>query len=255
MELTPFYFMISQGPNAMVRAFLNDVPFYRFYGPEPVNRTGPAIHLLVPGENTFAIEIERADTANQIFFELSVNWNHKEPAFYFEWPRDAAHLPRDRRVPFRFETRFSPEGNLFQPVWLSAPPVDVPCSGTPELKDALRRLHAAIEARDVNAYCSEFSLKAREQERAYPGWPASSAADMRAGVGDFFRMDLSLRQLELDDIHFELRSGGRLAHARRTSGDFVIDAITLDRTADDEQARLSMDPTFVRHEGRWQLIH
>jgi hypothetical protein len=255
MELTPFYLMISQGPNAMVRAFLNDVPFYRFYGPEPVNRTSPAIHLLVPGENTFAIEIERADTANQVFFELSVNWNHDNPTFYFEWPKVAADLPREKRVPFRYETRFSPEGNLFSPVWLSAPSVDVPCNGTPELKDALRRLHAAIESRDVNAYCSEFSLKAREQERAYPGWPGSTAADMRQGVGEFFRMDLSLQELDLDDVHFELRAGGRLAHARRTGGGFVIDALTLDRTADDEQGRLSLDPTFVRHEGRWQLIY
>jgi hypothetical protein len=255
MELTPFYFMISQGPGAMVRAYLNDVPFYRYYGPEPVNRTGPAIHLLMPGENTFAIEIDRADTANQVFFELNINWNHDSPVFYFEWPREAAHLPRSKRVPFRYEARFTPEGNMFQPMWLSARPVEVPCSGTPELKDALRRLHSAIESRDVDAYCSEFSLKAREQERAYPDWPGSSAADMRQGVGEFFRMKLALQPLELDDVHFELRSGGRLAHARRTGGGFVIDALTLERTGDDEQGRLSLDPTFVRHEGSWKLIH
>jgi len=254
MDFTPFYFMISQGPRAMVRAYLNDVPFYRFYGPDPVTRTGPAIHLLVPGENTFTIEIDRADVLNQVFFELSINWDHDSPVLYFEWPKQAEHLPRDARTPFRFEARFTPEGNLFQPVWLSAPLVDVPCEGTPELKDALRRLHAAIENRDVDAYCSEFSLKAREQERAYPDWPGSSAADMREGMREFFQMDLSLQPLELDDVHFELRGGGRLAHARRTGGGFVIDCLTLDRTADDEQGRLSLDPTFVRYEGRWQLI-
>jgi hypothetical protein len=249
------YFMMSQSPRSMVRAWLNDAPFYRSYAAEGVNRTGPAEHLMVPGENTFAIEIDRAPLNGEVSFELAVDYNHQAPVLYFEWPREASHLPRDQRLPFRWETRFVPPPIDFVPSFLAAPPSPVPCEGTLELLDALRRMHAAVEARDVEGFCREMTFKAAEMERAYPGWPGGSAHEMRKGVAGFFQMDLAVRPLELDDVHFESRAGGRLAHARRTSGGFVIEAISKDVTADGERGRMVIDPTFTREGSHFRLIY
>lgn len=255
MAYTPYYFMISQGPHSMVRAWLNDVPFYRFYGPEPVNRGGPAIHLLRPGENTFAIEIERAPTWSQVFFELCIDWDHNNPAFYFEWPREASHLPSDRRVPFRFEARFTPPGDLFSPAFLEASAEDVPCEGTPELRAALQRFHDAIMARDLDGFCSGLALKAKEHERAYPDWKDSTAEAMRADMAGFFHEDLRMKPLDVNDVHFESRAGGRLVHATHLGGGPLIDIISMDKTPEGESARVSMDLTFTRLHGEWKIIY
>jgi hypothetical protein len=254
MTLTPYYFMISQGPHSLVRAWLNDVPFYRFYGDDPVNRAGPAIHLLVPGENTFAIEIDRAPPESQVFFELLIDWDHESPVVYFEWPREAKHLPHEQRTPFRFETRFTPPGEIFSPAFLRASREEVPCEGTPDLREAVRRFHAAVETRDLDGFCEGLAWKARENERAYPDWPDSSASDMRADMAGFFREDLRVRPLSLDEVHFEPRADGRLVHATHLGGGFLIDAISMDKTPDGETARVSMDLTLSRIDGEWRIL-
>jgi len=120
----------------------------------------------------------------------------------------------------------------------------------------VRRVQAALEARDLDAYCAELAFKASELERAYPGWPMSTAADMRADTAGFLRMDLRVRPLDLGDVHFEGRAGGRLVHATRATegGGTLLDAIAMDRTADGEGARLSMDLTFTRHRGEWKIV-
>ncbi|MFT3764218.1 MAG: hypothetical protein QM820_01660 [Minicystis sp.] len=256
MGYTPYYFMISQGPRSRVRAWLNDVPFYRVYEPDPLNRTGPAIHLLVPGENTFAIEIDEAPPESVVFFELLIDFDHDNPIFRFEWPREAKHLPEEQRTPFRFEARFTPPGELFSPVYLESPREDVPCNGTPELREAVRRVHEALAAGDVDAYCDRLALKASEMERAYPNWPQASAIDMRRDVEGFLNMDVRLRPLDVEEeIHFEPRAGGRLAHARHLGGGTVIDAVSMDKTADGESVRLSMDLTLTRHRGTWKVLY
>jgi len=254
MGFTPYYFMISQGPDTLVRAWLNDIPFYRFYGPDPVNRTGPAIHLLSPGENTFAIEIDRAPPESQVFFELLIDFDHDHPVYYFEWPREAKHLPIDARTPFRWETRFTPPGDLFTPIHLSSMPEEIPCEGTDELREAVLRFHRAVESRDLDAFCEGLDLKANEYSRAYPGWPDSTAADMRADMVGFFKENLMIRPLDIDHVHFESRAGGRLAHATHLCGGYLIDAVSLDPTPDGEQSRVCMDLTFTRHNGEWKIV-
>lgn len=260
MVYTPYYFMISQPQDSVVRAWLNDVPFYRFYGPDSQNRTGPAIHLLVPGENTFAIEIDTTRSESMVFFELLIDFDHDHPVFRFEWPRDAAHLVDDaegaKRLPFRFEARFTPPGELFKPVWLDSPREDVPCAGTPELRDAVRRVHDALANGELDVYCQLFALKAAEMERAYPDWKQASAADMRADVEGFLQRDLRLRPLDVDtEVHFEPHAGGRLAHARHLGGGTLIDVVAVDKTPDGETVRLAMDLTFTRHRGTWKIIY
>jgi hypothetical protein len=255
MGYTPYYFTLSQPQDSVVRAWLNDVPFYRWYGPTSQHRTGPAIHLLVPGENTFAIEIDRTVETSKVFFDLAVDFDHASPAFRFEWPAEAMHLPEGQRLPFRFEARFSPPGDLFKPLHLESPVEDIPCSGTPELREAVRRVHEALATGDLDAYCARFALKASEMERAYPGWVAVTASEMRADVEGFLQRDLRLRPLDVEsDLHFESRCGGRLAHVRHLGGGLVLDAFAVDKTPDGETVRLAMDLTFTRHRGEWKII-
>lgn len=255
MGLTPYYFTLYQGQESFVRAWLNDVPFYRYYERYPLTRTGPAVHLLVPGDNTFAIEIDAAPPEANVYFELTIDHDRDNPVFRFDWPGDRRDLPpAEWRAPFRFETTFTPPGDLFTPAWFDAPRESVPCEGTAELRAAVRRVHDALAAGDLDDYCAAMALKAAEYERAYPDWQQASAADMRADMTGFLGMDLRLRPLDDAEVHFEPRAGGRLAHARHLGGGTVIDCVSVDLTPDGERARLAMDLTFTRHRGAWKIV-
>lgn len=252
--LTPYYYMISLGQRSSVRAWMNDVPFFSHAGERGLNRNGPIVHLLRGGENVFAIEIDRAPLESQIFFEVNLEGDHDAPAFYFEWPREAKHLPPRERLPFRFEGRFRPPGELFEPAWTRAPAQEVPCAGTWELQEAVRRLHAAVEGRDLDAFASAMALKGAEMARAYPGWAEASMDDMRADMAGFFRTRLRVRPLDLGRLHFVPRADGRLVHVEHLDGGFVIDAISEELGPEGEVSRVSMNPTFTRHDGEWKVI-
>jgi len=255
VTLTPYYFMISQGQESSVRAWLNDVPFFAHSGRMGLNRNGPAIHLLKRGENTFAIEIDRAPPESQIFFELNVDGDHDSPVVYFEWPREAKHMPYASRTPFRWEIEFSPPGDLFEPAWLESAGEAIPCEGTWDLKEAVRRLHAAIVEKDIEAFATAMSLKGAEMERAYPGWAEGSMDEMRADMVGFLRTTLHVRPLDLDRLHFVGRAGGRLVQVQHLDGGFVIDAVSEERGPEGEVSRVRINPTLARQRGVWKVIH
>ena len=56
----PYYFRLHQGTGVSVRAYLNDLLFYKGTGSENMTVTSPCNHLLVPGENVFALEVHAA---------------------------------------------------------------------------------------------------------------------------------------------------------------------------------------------------
>ena len=252
MDLTPFFFMYTQGPETSARVWMNDVPVLR-YGlieDETRNHTSPAIHLMQPGENTFAIEIDVAPAWSQVSFELSVNWDHDRPVMLFEWRAETDHLDKDKRSPFRYETSFSPLGDLFSPVHLGAQPQDFPCEGNGALHDAVRSFHDAIERRDLDGYMQQLDLKISEMERAYPGWGWIDRGEVRNDIKELFSHDLAVRPLDLARIHFERRVDGKVACARHLDGGHVVEAYCKD----DPTLCLTADVVMTYNDSRWRVF-
>ena len=253
MAYTNYGFMVSQGPDSVVRASLNDVPFYRFDGRDNVTRSGPAIHLLQPGENVLELEIDRAPAWSRVWIDLTVDHDHDHAAARIEWPGLYDALPeRRRRLPVRHAVRFTPEGEIFTPVHLAAPARAFGCTGTPELREAVRAVHASIARRDLDGYAHQMGLAVEEQRRAYGHWPDAVDALSTRELAGFFAKDLRVRPLDLEKLHFEPRAGGRVAHVTHIDGGYVIEAVTLARGEIDE--RIRTDLTLTLHDGSWRVF-
>ncbi|MBI4955257.1 MAG: hypothetical protein HY908_24755 [Myxococcales bacterium] len=253
MAYTNYYFMVHQGPDSAVRASLNDVPFYRFDDPVAATRTGPAIHLLKPGTNVLSIEIDRAPAYSQVFVELSVDCDHERAAVYREWPKLCEELPaRERHLPLRYSTTFEPEGELFLPAYLDAPPQEFDRQGTPELREAVRAVHAAIAGKDVGEYTRRLELKVDEHRRAYAHWDDLHDALATDELAGFFGEELLVRPLELDRLCFDARAGGRVAHVTHLDGGYVIEAVSI--TKGELDKRIRTDLTLTWHAGAWRVF-
>lgn len=253
MAYANHYFLIHQGPDSAVRASLNDVPFYRFEEPDSVTRSGPAIHLLRPGENELTLEIDRAPAWSHVFVELSVDNDHEHPTLYCEWPKLYAELPeKARRLPLRYTTRFTPEGETFSPVFLASAPMAFDCLGTPELHEAVRAVHSAVARRDLDAYEREMALMVDEHRRAYAGWDDVEQSLSTHEIAGFFAKDVRVRPLEPDKLHYESRAGGRVAHVTRIDGGHVIEAVSV--SGGEVLERIRTDLTFTWRDGAWRIF-
>jgi hypothetical protein len=253
MTYTNYTFMVSQGPDSVVRASLNDVPFYRFDGRDPVTRSGPAIHLLQPGENVLEIEVDRAPDWSRAWIEIAVDFDHERPAAKIEWPALYADVPeKRRRLPVRHAVRFTPEGEIFTPVHLASQPKSFGCTGTPELHEAVRAVHEAIARRDLDEYARRMDLMVGEHRRAYAHFPNAAEELSTREIAGFFAKDLRVRPLEPNKLHFEPRADGRIAHVTHIDGGYVIEAVTLARGEVDE--RIRTDLTFTFHDGAWRVV-
>lgn len=257
------FYSLTLKEGVWARAYLNDLPLYTGeIGPN--SRSGPINDLLVPGDNELTIELLRVpqpvhspylDGAVELFFYEVLNPNttplttrviHEVsfPAIYTSAPRERRHFP------FLHRSRFEPGVDVHPPPWLAAPPAEIGCEGTPELREAVRRLHAAVDDSDADRFFQEIALKLDHQERAFEGHARATArAKREAFRADLFDLRLRARPLEIDALHFEPRAGGRVVSVTRPGG-YAIEAACLD----DPGRRIRTDLLFTRYAGGWRVF-
>jgi len=249
VALTPYYFTMIQGGGSTVRASMNDVPFYSRTLKDQAGVTSPAVHLLEPGENVLALEIDEAPTEGH--FELSIDYDHERPVLLVPWPALMEQLPEaERRYPLRHETRFSPPGELFSPAYLGAPAVLPRREDLDEIVGATQAIRDAAVRRDVDAYLDRMSLKIDEYQRAYSGWEGVSHAEHRDDIADMFSGETRCRPIEPEKLRLEPRAGGRVVHVTHAEGGHVIEVISPERP----KRRLRTDLTFTRCNGQWRVF-
>lgn len=250
MPYRPLFYSFTVRGHGWARAYLNDLPLHRGDGPGASSISGSADHLLVPGDNTLAVEVLQAEGGRTVTASVYGVDPHATPmkqdmlhAFSFTAP-----APEQQAWPFYHESRFHAD-TTFEPVWLRAPPATFGPQGTPQMRAAVAELHAAVAAGDVDRFNELNALRLSEIERASPGVTAASAETRRAVARQFFSYDLKAEPLDLDGLRFVPRAGGRIAHVTRVDGRQALLAVGQKEPA----CRLAADLLLVQHDGAWRL--
>lgn len=267
MSKEPVLFVLNFKKGVLARAFLNDLPLDLGFVEGPDSMTGGANHWLIPGENTLTMEILRAPLApppgahpseaesiNMMLY--TVKDATKSPPvidvrYRCAFPDMLSSVPEPlRRFPFYFKATFTLGVDIYSPLYLESPPAHFECEGTPELHAAVKAIHDAILARDIDAFLDLSSLRYAEFERAFWGAQDASAAKRKEAARKFFSHPMRVKPLDLRLLHFEPRAGGRVALVSGADGQPAIEAIA----EDDPVLRLRANILLTQHEGAWRVI-
>lgn len=265
MKILPVLFAFRIRRGAVARITLNGLPVYKGVRAGPGFMTGTASHLVQPGENVIELEVHRADLsgkpegkADTVFFQLYTAENRPgglaDKTVHFTLSFPDAWQEKDerfRRLPYYHRQAFLMDEDRPVPVQMRAAPQDFGCGGTPELREAVREIHAAIAENDCARFLEAVALRFEEGERLYPGERSFVAASRRR----FFQEEVFLHRFEAapfdpDALHYEPRAGGRVAHVTRADGGFAIDA----HIAGMPEERFSFDPWLTFHRGAWRMF-
>src|SRR5262245_61923740 len=155
--MTPYFWMLYFGPKMRVRALLNGIPFYRS-GPieYAATRVAPANHFLVPGENTFEMQILESPDNVTASFEVNVNHDHEAPVYSYAWPAPSSVMPVPPPArPFLHVGRFRIDDLGHRPAWLDAPKADFGPEGTPKQLEAVAKYHDAVARGDASGVADQ----------------------------------------------------------------------------------------------------
>jgi hypothetical protein len=268
MSFTPVFYSMLVQDKCWARAWLNGLPLYKspFFGPD--SRSGTINPFLVPGENEVGVEVLKTkklmhspEMPSAVKIELYEVLNLDEPEeaklkrrifAKAEWPdmKNEVAEPH-RRLPLWYKASFDPGVPVVRPPWLDAPRHDFDCAGTPELRDAVTRLHRAVEQNDADGFLHEISLKLEHYENSHPGIDHAT----RKAADDMFKNELfgylpRVGPLDMGELHFEPLCGGRVAFVTRHDGGYALDAV-CER---DKKRRIEADLLLTVHKGRWQVF-
>ena len=261
MATTPYFFTMHHGTGVAVRALLNDLPFYRGLGQKSFTVSGPANHLLLPGENVLTVEVypaPRPATAptleGPVGFELKVDDETAATVHKVSWPSAWAALPVAERVlPFIHDTRFLVDTSLALPPYWDSPPARFGLEGLPGQHQAVREVHRSFVDSDVDAFFEAHRLKLEERQRAYPATAEFDAGIQRKKLAGYFGRPWDVRPLSegnLDELVFESRAGGRVAYVTRADGGRAVEAIA----ADNPRETFAADLFLTQRDGRWRVF-
>lgn len=278
MDRTPYLFHMHQGTGIAVRALLNDVPFYSGFGQENVTVSGPANHLLVPGENVIALELAPAPKPSfapyldgVVRFQVLVDGGADTVVHRVAWPelweviRDAEQRarqaalppgeldltpPPDPPLPFLHVSRFQIDDRNPVPAYWSAPRVDFGPEGTPAQHEAVREVYRAFASGDPDRFLDVHALKLEERQRAYPDVPEFARSHQRTKIAERFSHRWDVRPTEMQELVFERRAEGRVAYVHRVDGGPALEAVSDEA----EDNLFSTDMYLTQQNGVWRVF-
>lgn len=271
-----YLFALSIRENVLARVNLNGLPLLvgeAGESPGPASLTGGLNHALLDGENVLEFEVLRlapdppnvkldpAHSVRLLIWTKGALGPGEAPSpilptgsrllFERSFPELWQDVPAERRtLPYYHRETFHLDVPLPPPVYLSAPPTRFGCEGTPELHEAVRRVHASLAGGDGEAFLDLMDLRFRDIERAYPGAPDCTVEGRRELFRrEIFRYPIDARPLAPEGLHFESRAGGRVAYVTRIGGGAAIQAETRDVVR-----KIRIDPLLCFHQGAWRVF-
>jgi hypothetical protein len=254
MDRTSYFYNMHQGTGVAVRALLNDIPFYTGGGAENITVSGPANHLLLPGENVFALELAPAPKPKAapyldgvVRFTLRADDDSEAIVHKVAWPeiwevvrdeeirvRRAALPPGeldlvpppDPPLPFLHVSRFRVDDRAPLPAYWDAPRADFGPEGTPAQHEAVREIYRAFQSGDPDRFLDAHALKLEERQRAYPGVTEMSRDYQRNEIAEHFKDRWQVRPTEMSELVFERRADGRVAYVHRLDGGYALEALS-----------------------------
>jgi len=257
MELpVPHDFNIKHSPGLIARIAVNEIPFYRKQVDLFDGVSGPCNHLLVPGENKVSLlitEIPERQKPDWIWnFEFSViRVTDKVVISKARWPElKAEHPAEEQSLPIYHAIKFNYDPDAPEPVWMNAPRESIPVEGTPELHEAVRRLHSAYERGDVDDFLGAFQVKMDEHRKFYGLVPEVAPAAAREHCKRQLEMPWDVDPYDPSQVVFESRANGRVAFVSRKDGVPPVRA----RHKTDERKAWGSNLLLTRVAGRWQIF-
>jgi hypothetical protein len=259
MATVPHWHKVHHGTGVAVRVFLNDVLFYRHVGDQNWTISGPSNHLFVPGENVIRVEVLptkvpahspgiRGPVEAKVMLDDEANV--AVAMVRWEWSNPNKEPP----LPTASFAAFHPAGDISEPAYLKAPKERFGPEGSPELRDAVRRLHEAFVRQDGATYTEMNSAKIESYERAYPDNPKVSGASLRAKVASMMKMAWIVQPLDLDALVFENQADGRVAYVRRADGGKALQAVAAEKGDPRMNVRFATDVWLTRVDGAWKVF-
>lgn len=256
-----YAYRLRQGPRTIVRATFNDLPFYREPSHSFADTAARCDHLLQPGKNTMSVEVwegpESPDSPELLgpvrlsLHELVMPIDEEQYIARILWPEDAAARKDDKKpeeLPWGLTVQFEMPEDHPRPYYMDLRPEEIPEQGTPDLREAVRRIHDALMQQQPRLFVDEMRLDFEEQRRYYPTDARLSIGSVLPDVEAQFKKRMQVEPLPPEQLRFESRAGGRVALAMRRDGLPVLWAQGID-----EQGHMNIDPMFVRKDGMWTL--
>lgn len=255
------FYSVNVKEASWARVYLNDLPLHAQSAPGVDSHSTSINQMLMNGENTLTVEVlaapeERGPGAVSVHFYTVIDPMTKPmkiaTVHQFSFPEvlDTAAKPKDRRVPYHHESRFTFDNGGFSPIWASAPAEEeVDCRGTPELRAAVTELWESIERLDADKFLDLCELRLSEYERAHPGVSQARADTRRDALRELFSYKPRLPPLDMSALHFASRANGRVVHVSREGGGHVLNA-PAER---DPRRRLKADLLYTRQLGAWRI--
>lgn len=257
-EAQSYLFQVGHGTGVAARVLLNDLPMYTGAGQQNITVSGPANHLLLPGENTLAVEIfpaprplDAPTIEGPVAFTLRLDDKEGTIVHRVKWPDCWEMLTDDQRVlPFAHASRFLADERLLRPIYWDVAPVDFPIEGTPDQHLSVLEYSTALAKGDIDAFLDANALKLAERQRANPGHSELERGTQRKKLAGYLAHDWQVRPVRMEELAFESRAGGRVAYVTRKDGGRAVEAIA----ADDPTETFAVDLFLTRHEGRWRVF-
>lgn len=271
----PYYFALRFREGVFGRAWLNDLPVQQVptYGPDSMH--GGANHLLVPGKNKLALEVlklprllpppppipgqppvEKVDILPVGMKVYQVKDPNAEPLEAIEMVNVELPVALGLRVwerpelPLYYEAEFDLPFPVPEPVYWRSPPADFSCGGTPELVKVVTEVHEALMNRDLRRFQDLLSLKHEAFAAAFPGEPAAALDRQRSASEKFFSLRYVVKPLDITRVHFQPRSGGRVAYVSGWDDRPVLEAVAEDQPGLSLRANLLL----TQHDGQWRVF-
>lgn len=271
----PYYFNLHFREGVVGRAWLNDLPLNKVTLLGPDSMQGGANHLLVPGRNKLALEILKLPNlspppppvpgeAPQKRVEImpvgmkvyQIKDPYAEPLEAIEMV--SVELPaalglavwERPPLPLYYEAEFDLPFPVPEPVYWRSRPVEFSCGGTPELIQAVTEVHSALMQRDLRRFLELLSLKHEAYAAAFPGEPAAAIDRQRSASEKFFALRYLVKPLDMTKVHFEPRSGARVAYVSGWDDQPVLEAVAEDQPGLSLRANLLL----TQHDGQWRVF-
>lgn len=248
-------------PGLFCRFLLNDIQMYaREVDYNACPRT-PVTHVLAPGENRISLFVERGldpvqanalpmfealvlrDDGGSVDEEV-VHHQVSFPEIYDAYPAE------ERRLPFHHaETFIMPDAQL-EPAWWRNVPEAFPPEGTPDQQYAVKRLHEAFAAKDLDGFLDATRAKLDLHRRSYGEKAETTPTASRAKVNAMLSQPWDVRPLEMQDLVFARRGDGRVAQVTHKDGSPALFA----RHRGDPSQSWAANLWLARVDGVWSVI-
>lgn len=249
-----FSYSIRRAQGSRIQVCVNDIPIVRGYarGYECTQTT--LNEFLVPGENEITFEIGTCPWEREaLWFVVAVDDQWDQPLLSFVWGAEGQTTAAESVLPRAFSRSFIADGFTFEPAFRRSSPAKFGCEGTPEQRELVRRVQEAVEWGQTDALMELLALGHEEIYVSHNRTAGNKPDTQRPEFATFFAMKRRTRPLDMADLHFDSRAGGRVAFVTRADGDPAIESITAEPDPGGGVLQIAMDLRMTMVDGQWRL--